>query len=754
VRWRGSRRLRLPEDPDLAALRKAVRVAVVVPPAFAASLLLVRDPQFVTFVPFGCFSLLVLADFGGRRPPRAVAYAATTAVGAVLVVLGTLASASPWTAAAVTLLLAFAIRLAGMFGGYALAAQGALLLAFVIAVTLPAPPAAIPPRVAGWLTAGVLSGLAGVLLWPRFERPALMSRAADACHALAELVASTRRRGAGDESRERRRAAAEAAVGAARAAYRSTPKRPAAPARRDRAFAELLTELASLLEFTLRPFGTAGPSSALPAGHPCLGEGDRLAAAAVRALDASGDVLTGGAAPDLVALQAARLAHRRALDRWAATALRSGTPPDTVLAGLGADDGLSAVSFLALALASNAVVATGGRLPAEVSPPAGTPRHTGPTGVGIRIARSLRAHLDPTSTVLHDAVRLAVGLALAVLAGRLLRLDHAFWVVLGTLSVLRSSAVATGRTTLQALAGTLAGIVVGALFAQLAGASAVVAWALLPVAAFAATYASTAVGFVVGQAAFTVLVIVLFTLISPVGWRLGLIRIEDVAVGAGISVVTALLLWPRGVRRDLGTALAGLFRSTGLFLGASLDHVLERAPRDRVSRSRAAAVRARDRAGEVLEQLMAERAARVLDPEQAAFLVASGKHLIRFGDTIELLADTGYRAPARMDRTEALHAQVGILTAEIGHLGDRLDGRDGRPGAGAPGRVSGTALDDIALTSLGRWRDDPAVERSAVAVVAATEWVQLLDAFAARLEAPVSAAAAAASSPWWRWRAG
>jgi hypothetical protein len=93
----------------------------------------------------GCFSLLALADSGGLRRPRAIAYASATVGGAGLVVIGTLASTSPWIAALVTLFVAFAIRFAGLFGGYALTAQVALLPSFVLSVAVPAPPAALGP---------------------------------------------------------------------------------------------------------------------------------------------------------------------------------------------------------------------------------------------------------------------------------------------------------------------------------------------------------------------------------------------------------------------------------------------------------------------------------------------------------------------------------------------------------------------------------------------------------------------------------
>ena len=121
LRWR-------PTDPGLAGLRRASRAALVMPAAFAFAKLVLRDPQATTFVAFGCFSLIVLADFGGMRRPRALAYLVATAVGAALVALGTLATPLPWLAALAMLVVGFWIQFAGVFGGYTAASQTALSL--------------------------------------------------------------------------------------------------------------------------------------------------------------------------------------------------------------------------------------------------------------------------------------------------------------------------------------------------------------------------------------------------------------------------------------------------------------------------------------------------------------------------------------------------------------------------------------------------------------------------------------------------
>jgi uncharacterized membrane protein YccC len=728
-RWR-------PADPGLASLRRAARAALVIPPSFAFALLVVRDPQLTTFVAFGGFALLVLADFGGPRLPRAAAYAVTILAGAVLIVVGTLASGTVWLAALAMLVVGFCVQFAGVFGGYVAAAQPALLLSFVLAVSIPASPAAAGPRVGGWLAAGALSTLAALLLWPRFERQQLRERAAAACRALADLLREWR----SDDGLKRRRPAAEEAVQTVKQVYAATAKRPAGPTRRDRAFVELLADLRRMLEFVDRRPG---------AGSPCLEEGARLEAAIVETLDGSAAVLIGGDWPHLAALEAARGAHRTALDRWARETIRAGRAPEVVLDGLGADHELRVVSYLALAIGSNAIVATGGSLEPEVRAPAGTPGQ-GPSRAVRRTLQVVRAHLSPASSVLQHAVRTGVGLALAVLLARLLRLDHAFWVVLGTSSVLRTNALATGRTMLQAVAGTVVGFAVGAAFTAAAGTNLAMLWAALPVAIFLAAYAPGAIGFVVGQAAFTINVLILFNLITPVGWRLGLARIEDILVGAGVSVVVSLLLWPRGARRQLSRALAASYRATAVFVGSSVARVLEGGHEREAARARVLAVQAGGRAGEAFEQYLNERAAKPLDPETGAFLVASGSHAVLVGDSLNLIADMGYLAGGCRPGADALSERSRDTLAALGRLAERLDGHGaGDTGDGPPPAPDGK-LRGAALACLRRLREDPEAGPAAIGVVAAGEWIERLGHLTADLRGPVAEAAGAASMPWWR----
>ena len=178
----------------------------------------------------------------------------------------------------------------------------------------------------------------------------------------------------------------------------------------------------------------------------------------------------------------------------------------------------------------------------------------GEAGAAERIAVG---HLDWHSAWLQNSVRGAVGLALAVFLARLTGQQQGFWIVLGALSVLRSNALSTGATAVRALLGTVVGIVIGGAIIVGIGTNPTILWFLLPIAVFVAAFTPEVVSFVVGQAAFTVTVIILFNIIAPKGWRIGVLRIEDIALGCLASVdrrCAVLAAWRRcGARRgDVG----------------------------------------------------------------------------------------------------------------------------------------------------------------------------------------------------------
>jgi len=534
-----------------------------------------------------------------------------------------------------------------------------------------------------------------------------------------------KQRGKGDLLQE----IARLKVDAARSGYATMAKRPFGPGRRERAFAQLLVELDRIVEVVERPFNKHEP--ALRSG---LVETDQLVNSVTSSLRSSAEVLTGGSPPDLDSIDSAREQHRVARDRWAAEQLRTGRPAEQVLDALDFEDTIRVVSYLAFSLSGNAITASG------TTPDA--------NDTAVDVLRTIRTHLESPSTVLQGSLRVAIGLALAVWVARSFGFSHGFWVVLGTIQVLRSNALGTGRTIILAVLGNVLGVAVGGLFAAVAGNHPTLMWIAFPIAVFGAAYAATTIGFMLSQAAFTINLIVVFNLISPAGWQVGLVRIEDLIVGALISLLVGLLLWPQGARRELARGLGSVYRSLDPYLAQAFDRVLgfeAVTPPDSI---RQVVLRARDRAGETFETFTTERAVRPSEQEAAAFLLSSANHLILAGDLLGVIARVmGYSASGRGEGGREVREQVRRMLSKYRGLADRLslsDVQEQEPD------VSIEALREAELSCLRRWQTNPELGRGAMAVVMAGEWAQNLASLETDLEDAVSTAVDAARKPWWR----
>ncbi len=728
----------LAPDPDRANLRLAARAAVTYSLVFAVAWLVLGSADATLFAAFAVFGLLVLANFGGPIRNRLAAFLLTTLVGATLVVVGSLASPSFWTATLVTLVVVFGIEFAGVFGGYVAGARAPLLMAVVLAASVPAPVSAIPERIIGWLLGGCVSAAAAVLLWPLHERDVLRKTASAALRSLATLMGTTR---VDPGWTEPARVAAQA-VALLRTVYRQTAYRPGGPTRRDRALAQLVTQLERAQSFAV------ALGDERRASNPGLAEGDRLASTVVSVFEASADVLEDGRVPDLHALEQARRAHRTALDTWASAQLRSGASSASVLEGIDYDQRLRALAYLGLAIGANAAIVAGRdvevrgmRIPYE------TPIELGLAPTLRRVWRTLLTHLSWTSPVLHNGVRAALGLALAVLVARLFGLAHGYWVVLGTMSVVRSNALATGRTAVQAVTGTVVGFAIGGLFAVLFGQDPAVLWAALPVAVFLAAYTPSALSFLAGQAAFTVLMLVLFNVLSPVGWSVGLVRIEDLVVGSAIGVVVGTLLWPRGARSDFAHALARLYRLTAVHLSEAFDLALGHGRLEAVDATRAQVQQARETTAESFDQLLREHSSTQFAPEVAGFMVAAADQAVIVAESLRVLVDTGYVAGDGWDGTDRVDSHTAALVASWFMLAERIEGVS----AVRTVPLHGEELRQAALTALESWRGESSQRgKAAIGVAWVRVWLEQLGILVRDLEDRAARVAANAAAPWWK----
>src|SRR3954469_1932625 len=170
------RRLR-ERDRGLAATRRAARAALLMPAMFALGKEVIGDPMVATFAAFGSFALLLLVDFPGPLRVRLQDQAWLAVTGAVLVALGTLASSATWLAAVAMTVVAFCVLFAGVVSSVLAGATTALLIAFILPVSLVGPASQIPARLAGWGLASVASLFAISLLWPAPARDPVRSAA-------------------------------------------------------------------------------------------------------------------------------------------------------------------------------------------------------------------------------------------------------------------------------------------------------------------------------------------------------------------------------------------------------------------------------------------------------------------------------------------------------------------------------------------------------------------------------------------------
>ena len=187
-----------------------------------------------------------------------------------------------------------------------------------------------------------------------------------------------------------------------------------------------------------------------------------------------------------------------------------------------------------------------------------TPLAVGPVTAAGRLAAQ-QVHRD--SVWLQNSLRIGAGLAIAVLVAQLSHVEHGFWVVLGAMSVLRTSALTTTSTVLRALLGTVAGFVVGGgpdPARRLGSGDAVGAAA----PGRAGRRLRTADGVVRrgpgrlhGRRRHPL------QHPAPVGWEVGLVRVQDVAIGCAAALVVGLLLWPGSADARVRHALAEAYRT-------------------------------------------------------------------------------------------------------------------------------------------------------------------------------------------------
>lgn len=516
-------------DPEHDAFRRALRAGIVLPVAAVVGFA-VGGSQTPLFAIFGSVALLVIADFPGNRPARALAYCGLGVNGAVLITVGTLVAPHPLLAVVTMFALGVAVTFSGVLSETVAAGQRSTLMLFVLPACTPVGP--IPDRLLGWAVALALALPAAMFLFPPRHHDELRRHAAAVCRTLADRL-------------EGRATGADvtAAMGALKANFLGADYRPVGLTAGSRALVRVVDDLQWLTDRITDTTGADLFEMRIPL---------------VRVLRASANVVRTPRGEDRARYQAeldAALTDQRviAVSRYRDDILEIlGEPSDGAAIGAGR-------RLLSLRTISGSVGATG-RVVRTAAAADARPVWARVLGRGLpesgaadrvlseseAIAHLTTGFVATRAVVVRNSLRTGLGLALAVTVTHVFPVEHGFWVVLGAMSVLRSSALTTGTRVVRAVVGTTLGFLVGVVLIEVIGVDPPVMWVMLPIVAFGAAYVPEIASFVAGQAMFTMMVLIIFNLIVPTGWSVGLVRIEDVVVGALVGVVVSTLLWPRG----------------------------------------------------------------------------------------------------------------------------------------------------------------------------------------------------------------
>jgi uncharacterized membrane protein YccC len=639
-------------DPERDALRRAIRAAIVLPIAAFIGFAVGSGSQTPLFAIFGSVALLITVDFPGSRSARALAYGGLGVNGFVLITLGSLVSPIPWLAVTTMFVLAVAVMFSGVLSEFVAAGQRSTLLTFVLPVCTP--PGPIPERLLGWLIALALAVPAAMFLLPPRHHDELRQHAAQVCRILADRLEG--RASAGELAE---------AMGALRSNFLGADFRPVGLTAGSRALVRVVDDLQWLADRVTDATGELLAEMSEPVVHVLRGCTSVLSTSRAEVRDE----------------HRGELAYALA---WQRAVAQSRYRQDIVEI-LGEDSDASAIGAgrkLLTRRTISACVGATGRIIGIAAAADARPvwervlgRGLPASGAADRILSESQAIASLTAgfvatraVVVRNSLRTGLGLAVAVAITHLFPIQHGFWVVLGAMSVLRSSALTTGTRVLRAVSGTALGFVLGAIFIHFMGFEPAVMWTVLPIVAFGSAYVPEVASFVAGQAMFTMMVLIIFNVIAPSGWQVGLIRVQDVVIGASVGIVVSVLLWPRGATASVSKAVDAAYIVGSTYLRAAVARVIRgasEAATDRVFALGYEAMSASRTLDDAVRQYLSESGG---STDRRAPIIRATNRAIRLRNAAELIADVD---PPPLDAYPRVRE---VLAAHTQFVCDRVGG--------------------------------------------------------------------------------
>jgi uncharacterized membrane protein YccC len=114
-------------------------------------------------------------------------------------------------------------------------------------------------------------------------------------------------------------------------------------------------------------------------------------------------------------------------------------------------------------------------------------------------------------------------------------------------------------------------------------------------------------------------------LLVPVGWKVGELRVVDVAIGCLVSVLVGVLFWPRGVSTLVGDDLSDAYRTGAAYLGEAISWV--RGHRPGAPTGARPALTAAVRLEDAVRSFLAEQGTKLLSREELWRLIGGALRL-------------------------------------------------------------------------------------------------------------------------------
>lgn len=307
--------------------------------------------------------------------------------------------------------------------------------------------------------------------------------------------------------------------------------------------------------------------------------------------------------------------------------------------------------------------------------------------------RALAEHLGRDARVMRHALRLAIAGALSLLPAMLWPFDHGYWVAITVIMVLSPQLQTTRRITLQRLAGSIAGAMLGCLL----GLAHPAPWLALGISAacLAVAYAARLAGNPGVFASMLTPAVILFCWIGEPASdssHFAVLRGVDTALGCLIALASYLLLAQRAELSRTRRATRRAVAVNAVYLRAALAQAMAPQPdaeaESRLEAFRIAAGRASVHAERALEQAMPD-----LD-------AAIAEEFSRMHVTVRAVAALAGVVRVHASAPKALVPDPVWMREQLAQLHDELATLAARPGAPMiealapdPVRVSGREHD-------------------------------------------------------------